>query len=292
MVAVSIVIVNYNTFQLVFDCIKSILKHTAELEYEIIVVDNASEDGSPELIAKHFPDIVLIRSKNNLGFGKANNIGASRAKGLYLFFLNSDTVLLNNAIKIFHDYFNRSGQKLGCIGGLLLDQNMLVNGAGGKFPQLKSYLIDRIKILLNKLFADNTNRDHFEKGVDYVLGADMFMSRAVFFEAGTFDERFFMYYEESDLQLRIYKLGYLIKIIDGPQILHLEGKSSNPSIKRTIMVQSSALKYYKKNRPYWEYLSLRLFTFLDIFRLLFKKSYSFADCKVHFIFSLKKLSSI
>ena len=105
---VSIIIVNYNTKKLIKNCINSIYKHTKDVDFEIIVSDNGSVDGSVEMIKSEFPNVILIENNANLGFGAANNRGLKIAKGKYIFYLNSDTVLLNNAVKYFFDYWENA----------------------------------------------------------------------------------------------------------------------------------------------------------------------------------------
>ena len=96
---VSVIIVNYNTKDLLRDCINSVIEQTKNISFEIIVSDNGSSDGSIEMLKAEFPKVIILNNKENLGFGKANNRGAEISNGKYLFLLNSDTVLLNNAIK-------------------------------------------------------------------------------------------------------------------------------------------------------------------------------------------------
>ncbi|MEH3113537.1 glycosyltransferase family 2 protein [Pedobacter terrae] len=286
----SVIIVNYNTKELTMNCLQSIRNWSSDISYEVILVDNASNDGSQELFSNEFPEINLILSPVNLGFGRANNLGASKARGKYLFFLNSDTFFINNAIKIFIDFFDsHQTNKLGCLGAELLDEKLMVNGTGGKFPRLKTYLASRIHAISAK-FADQPVENSFPTDVEYVLGADMFMSRDLFLDIGGFDESYFMYYEEADLQLRISRMGYTNIIIKGPRIVHLEGKSSsvNVSVSKIIMVQKSAFTYFRKNRPYWEYLSLRVISFIDAILMLFKPGYPMDDFKTYFRFNLKK----
>ena len=105
---VSVIIVNYNTVELTKQCILSIYNQTKDVNFEIIVVDNNSEDNSVKIIENNFPQVILINNSDNIGFGRANNLGVEIAKGKYIFFLNSDTILLNNAIKIFVDYMRKN----------------------------------------------------------------------------------------------------------------------------------------------------------------------------------------
>ena len=115
---VSVIIVNYNTFRMTADCIESVRQKTSGISYEIILVDNGSTDGSKDFF-EQFEGIKYIYSDENLGFGRANNLGAKQASGDYLFLLNSDTLLINNAIKILYDYIN-THQSVGVVGGNLV----------------------------------------------------------------------------------------------------------------------------------------------------------------------------
>lgn len=130
---VSVIIVNYNTLGLTSDCIESIIAQTSTVEYEIILVDNASTDGSKEVFAQD-KRIKYIYSDQNLGFGRANNLGIREAKGRYLFFLNSDTILLNNAVKLFFDFCEKNpDRKIGAVGAVLKDQNQKNIHSYGRF---------------------------------------------------------------------------------------------------------------------------------------------------------------
>ena len=125
---VSIIIVNYNTKDLLKECIDSIYEQTKEITFEIIVSDNGSSDGSIEMLKNYFPSVIIIENNANLGFGAANNRGLKIAHGKYIFYLNSDTVLLNNAVKCFFDFWEQASDKdsIGAIGANLLNENGLI----------------------------------------------------------------------------------------------------------------------------------------------------------------------
>ena len=228
---VSIVIVNYNTCNLLADCLETLYRFTRDVVFEVIVVDNASTDGSESYIRKHYPEVVWINSGENLGFGRANTLGVRQAKGEYLFFLNSDTLL-------------------GC---WLLDREGLPNNAFGFFPNVKN----EVRYLLGKYPRPDSNMISKEKDVDYITGADMFMRKTLFDRMGGFDSNIFMYYEETDLQYRIAKEGLVRRIIPGPQIVHLEGGSFDDkglTVKRFMMAQHSYNYYLSKHfsgLSYW-----------------------------------------
>lgn len=253
MVQVSIIIVNYNTKELTKNCLDSIYQKTENISYEIVVIDNASTDGTQDMIKQEFKEVILIESNKNLGFGRANNLGIERAKGKYVFLLNSDTILLNNAVKIFFDYMEKNEQ-VGVCGGNLYNEDMTEQASYGNFPKLSQQLLSTFlmyKILpeiYKKYFAISDGIVEKEKSVDFICGADMFISKKVLEEVGYFDKDFFMYYEETELCHRIRKAKYDIKIIPDVKIIHLCGKSTGDDIsdKKFLMVEESKYKYFKK----------------------------------------------
>lgn len=252
---VSIIIVNFNTVELTSNCVESILDKTNGIEYEIIIVDNASTDASVKILQNKFKDKVNIISNNmNLGFGIANNIGVSLAKGEFVFLLNSDTIIHNNALKYFVDFYrNKSNLRIGVLGTILYNFDGTIGRSSSKFPTLLSIIKQTINgLILRLIFNKNSgfqqeefnNRSFFE--VDQVLGADMFLKREVFNEHMGFDSRFFMYFEETDLQRRIMKSSRQNYIIHGPIITHLEG-GSNSSFTKYLIYYKSMWLYLKKH---------------------------------------------
>ena len=233
---VSIVIVNYNTKKLLKNCLRSIFEQTKDIFFEVIVSDNGSEDGSVEMIKTEFPKVILIENNANLGFGAANNLGLKIAKGKYIFYLNSDTILLNNAIKIFFEYWETSVEKerIGCLGAMLLDSKLNFNTSYGNLPSaanelkyLRNCFLSSlyIKAIYSKFHKVNHNKEFYGE-VGYVMGADLFLRND---KNAKFDERYFMFYEESDMQNLLKKENKKNFIIKGPKIIHLEGGSDNRS---------------------------------------------------------------
>lgn len=265
---VSIIIVNYNTKHLTADCIDSIIAKTSEVEYEIILVDNASSDGSQEEFSSD-GRILFLEAGDNLGFGKANNLGAQHAKGDYIFFLNSDTLLLNNAIYEMWRYSEEHKEdNIGGLGCILCDGNNQRCHSYAKLNTwkdiVKSYFLapytkKKAKEIM-AMDAEDESKDAFEVG--YVTGADLFVSRKVIDECGCFDPDFFMYSEESEMQWRFKKHVYKNMIIKSPKIMHLEGmsqaKKKSPTMKKIIMTQSSLYLYVKKTSSKFEYLLFKL----------------------------------
>lgn len=260
---VSIVIVNYHSAQMVIDCIRSVREQTKQNTYEIIVVDNASGDGSVELLRGTFPEITMIASDENLGFGKANNLGAREATGKYLFLLNPDTILVNDAIGILVDYLEKNSG-VGVTGGNLYSPEMdPAPSFCRRFDDLElereraswTFLIsgklrDKLGIRSNAKSMEEFNHTDVPEQVAYIFGADMMLPRALFEQVGGFDPDFFMYAEEQELTWRIAQAGYSVVSVPRAKIIHLEGatvKAQNEFSPRQFkMRMNGTLTYYKK----------------------------------------------
>lgn len=248
---VSVIIVNYNTCKMTNEAIDSVYEHTSGIDFEIILVDNASADGSKEFFEKK-NGITYIYSQENLGFGKGNNLGLKYATGRNILFLNSDTLLRNNAIKVLSDYMD-GNPDVGVCGGNLFNYE-------GK-PTI-SYEIKRPSIIreLNKvlggrlysIFYKDTrfNSSKKVKEVGYVSGADFMTRKAILDKHGAFSPEFFMYYEETELANRINKAGYKIMSVPDAEIVHLEGASNKNNNKS----QFNELKYSWMIESFWKYL--------------------------------------
>ena len=268
---VSVIIVSYNTKELTKQTIQSVFNKTEGIEYEIIVVDNDSTDGSAEELKKTFQDkITLIESKENLGFGRANNLGIKHAKGKYMFLLNSDTELINNAIKIFYDYMEQNVQ-VGICGGNLYNLNEVPEESYMLFKNnifsffLHNYLYTFYwyvyKITKKKKHYFCFNYSNKIKDVGYISGADMFVRKEALDKAGLFDENIFMYLEDADLNFRIRNQGYSIKSIPQAKIFHYLSKSSTNITEKHNMLFTGfyyfCFKYFKR-KTYFIYLDKQL----------------------------------
>jgi GT2 family glycosyltransferase len=258
---VSIIIVNYNTFGLTRQCIKSIFDNTADVVFEIVVVDNASLDGSYEKLVAEFPEITVLKNPKNLGFGAANNIGVQHCKGEFVLLLNSDTILHNNAIFIFLSKFLKfeKEKNIGVLGALLFNSDGSIGPSSSDFPSLWKILIATIygviirslKIRKSGFIQDTKGFQNEFKKVDQITGADMFMRKSIYLQQKGFDEMFFMYFEETDLQKRLNKIGLYSFLIEGPRITHLEGRS-NRSWKRYLIYYKSLYLYIKKHKTIFQ----------------------------------------
>lgn len=275
---VSIIVVNYNTSDLTVNCLHTIYEKTKDIDFEVIVVDNASNDNSVEIIREKYPLVKIIASKENLGFGKANNLGVSVARGEFLFLLNSDTLLTENTVFQLYEFMrNNKNSKIGACGVSLYNKCKQATISAGNFPSLLQEFSDiGFRVLYKNFYqkklslafsVENVIEDIFE--VDYICGADIFIKRDLFEGIGGFDPVFFLYFEETDLFLRLKEKGYKSIILTKRHLIHLEGGSTTKkqkgfSLSKYIMMMSSKKKYYKKNKTKWHLLIMQLFNSISV----------------------------
>ena len=254
---ISIIFVNYKTKDLTINAIRSVFEKTEGVDFEIFVVDNNSQDGSIEAIEKEFPNINIIKSPINSGFGAANNLAIKQAKGKYIFCLNTDTLLINNAIKIMYDFMEKEENKnIAVCGGALYNNDGQACTCGGNLPSIYDILW---KFGLRTLFKNKykkysicltTDDCNNYENIGYITGADIFFRRSVLDEIGVFDENIFMYFEETDLCKRIRDKNYDIKLVKDAKIIHLEGKSNNNTLNKKLISKTSEFYYFNKHCPH------------------------------------------
>ncbi|TFU92592.1 glycosyltransferase family 2 protein [Barnesiella sp. WM24] len=267
---VSIIIVNYNTLQMTKECIESIFKWTKDIKIEIILVDNGSNDGSKEHFEKD-KRIKYIYNYDNLGFGKANNIGAKEATGKYFFLLNSDTLLLSDTISHFFYFMERNTDIASC-GANLISANGEIVTSHGRFPSLM-YEFSAIGFskLYNSIFRNKYARSQTINEGDilhphYITGADIFIRANIFRELKGFDEGFFMYYEETDLYKRMQNLGLRSILLPEVSIIHKVGGSQKKSCNtnKFKILFASKIRFWAKHHHHFKLKIVRLFSLLQV----------------------------
>lgn len=286
-VDVSIVIVSYNTRDMILNCIKSIIEHTDSVKYEIIVVDNDSKDDTLNGIKNYFPNVLVIESKENLGFGRANNLGVKSAKGKYLFFLNPDCILIENAIKKMFDYFELNDDeknRIGALGCMLLDEGHKLNTSYQRFPTPGIQIRRRFIGIINKIFKTEIStkpKPNYEldksQEVDFITGADLFVPKEIFIYLGGFDPSFFMYYEETDLQKKMSKVSLKRIILKEVNIIHLEGGSTPKKLSSLTIFTESDFKYMRKHFSPIVYFLYYMIMILLLYPTLLSSSHSKND---------------
>ena len=228
----SIIIVTWNTAKITCQAIDSIYKHLKDTSFEIIVVDNNSSDDTVDKISqikKSHLSLTLIKNPKNYGFSKANNIGAKKAKGQYLFFLNSDTLLFDNSIKQSLDYLNQNSRQVGIIAPQLLNAD--------KTPQASVFPPQTILNAIKQFCFDQASQ--FTKytpagsgPVNAVSGAALIISQKDFNKIGAWNEKYFFYFEDLDLCQKIRRLGKHVYYFKQAKIIHFHGQSSQGPAKR------------------------------------------------------------
>ncbi len=240
---VSIMIVNWNTRELTLECLRSVYAETRETEFEVIVVDNASSDGSAQAIAREFPQATLMAEHRNHGFAHATNISVAKARGRYVLLLNSDTVVQNGAIDALVR-FAQARPQAKIWGGrtLFADGSLNPTSAWGRItPWSLLCMSSGIAAAfpnsewLNPECYGGWQRDS-EREVDIVQGAFFLIEREFWDELGGFDPAFFMYGEEADLCHRARALGADPAITPTAQIIHYGGQSSTMLSQKIIYV--------------------------------------------------------
>lgn len=255
---VSVIIVNYHTSELVTDCLRSLYAQCRGVELEVIVVDNASEPGLQRKFDTLFPGLGVkcLQLDENVGFGRANNAGAEIASGRNLFFLNPDTILVNDAVSILSGYLD-SHPDIGAVGGNLYDECMNpMLSFRRRYPGIRWELNELLHNWPDRLrYGDNRRFNHTGRPmqVAYITGADLMIPASLFLSVDGFSPEFFMYYEETDLCLRISQAGYRIMSLPDARIQHLEGGSFSPDpaalSARRRRAEHGRDTYYRRNVP-------------------------------------------
>lgn len=239
MMDVSVIIVNYNTLKMTDECIDSVIEKTSGINYEIVLVDNASTDGSKAFFSAD-SRVKYIYNEENLGFGRANNRGLEIAVGRNVLFLNSDTLLRNNAIKILSDFLDDHKESGACGGNLFSSDGTPGMSFGRYFPSLYEELNIFFEDIPNKiLYGKNSHFNHTgrELKVGFIAGADLMVKNSVLKDVGYFDPSFFLYYEETELCLRINRYGKSIFSVPKAEIVHFDGAKARRTASRESNVQ-------------------------------------------------------
>lgn len=242
----SVVIVNWNTKELLSQCLRSVYETIHDCSFEVFVVDNGSYDGSPQMVREKFPEVHLIENGENLGFAKANNIAMQLCQGRYLLLLNSDAALTQNAIAIL---LKAAGEhpNAGILGPTLIFPDGRIQRGYGGLPTLKSELVSLVGLdkLLKNRKAAGPGEDVVPAG--FVDGACQVVRRSSLDQIGLFDERFFFFSEEVDLCHRAHLGGWQVLHVPAARVIHVGGGSTVSSAARTLQLYRAKLQYFDKH---------------------------------------------
>lgn len=270
----SVVIVNYRTPQSLLNCVKSIVDETQSLNFEIIVVDNDSGDVSRDLIQNSFPHVLWIQNEKNEGFGRANNIGIVSSTSDLVILLNSDTIIVENALNKIFERIVHETNNFGAATCQLLNEDGTIQKSifhfNASFREVLSY-----NLLVDKLLPDLLKR---KNEINAVHGACMIFRKSNLASLGFFDPDFFLYSEEFEWCHRIKKAGKELRIYDDINVLHLEEASStNKEWNTKQRLLSTALLFKKTNGVFGLllYLILHAFNCLTNFIFIWKMTKSY-----------------
>ncbi len=247
----SIIIVNWNTRELLKACLLSLYETLPEIDYEVIVVDNASRDGSASMVKDDFPRVLLIENQTNRGFAAANNQALTIMRGRYALLINSDTVLTENAVSLLFSFLEDHPEAAMCCGQLL-------NADGSKqhsiasFPSLLTLMtnISFLEYLWPQRYP--SKRYEWKKPIetDSCIGACMLVRKRAIEAVGMLDERYFFFFEETDWAYRMRTSGWKIFHLPGAFIYHLQGQSIGRNIGSRKEFYRSRYQYFRKWHGY------------------------------------------
>jgi GT2 family glycosyltransferase len=253
MVDLSVVVVSWNVRDLLRQCLRSVLDAQSSLSVEVIVVDNASADGSVGMVRAEFPSVHLITNAGNRGFPAANNQGVAVAKGRYVLLLNSDAEVVGDALARLVEYADAYAD-VGVVGPQLLNPDGSVQSSRRRFPSLATALFESTWLqphaprgILERYYVSD-KADDAVQDVDWVKGAALMARQDAIEQVGLMDEGFFMYSEELDWCKRFRGAGWRVVYLPTAQIVHHEGKSSEQVVvSRHIYFQTSKVRYFRKH---------------------------------------------
>jgi hypothetical protein len=263
---VSIVIVNWNTREFLRDCLSSIYAQTRDVSFEVIVVDNASSDGSAAMIREECPQAVLIANERNRGFAAANNQAMAVAKGRYMLLLNPDTIVLDGAVQKSVAYADKRSD-IGVVGCQVWENESVIQQTCARFPSVWSTLVlaaglcrmfPRSRLLGSERMVGWKRDD--ERDVEVVSGMFMLVRREAIDDVGLMDEDYFVYAEETDWCHRFWKAGWRCVFTPTARIIHRDGGSKSTeqvSVKMYVQMQKSLLIFQRRRRGLFAWLGVK-----------------------------------
>ena len=253
---ISVIIVSWNAYKFLEECLDSLSRGITR-SYEVIVVDNASKDGSEAMVRKKFPSVQLIQSGSNLGFAKGNNLAFAHARGRYVCLINSDVNVFPGCVDTLAQYLDQH-QDVGMVGPRILNADRSIQNSCREFPSLWNKLCTVSN--LSRLFPASPwfsgDEMHWfdhktERPVDALVGCFIMTRRKAVDDFGLLDENFFMYGEDIDWGYRCRKAKWRVIFYPGTESIHYRGASSNNDpIRFTIELQRASFQLWAKHRSW------------------------------------------
>lgn len=275
----SFITINYNSSNLTIKLVDSIISQTVNLDFEIIVVDNASKKEDFQNLCdslNRFDQVKIIRNKINSGFASGNMLGVNYALGKYYFFINNDCILLNNTSKILKDFLDFN-QDVGVATAKVLDNNGNYSSSYKQFPHLIKQLFGNSiqRIISKNRFPSNKIKLEKNSEVEVVSGSCMFFRKDIFCSIGGFDTVFFLYCEEEDICKRVWDFGKKVYFIPKAEVFHEAGGSTEKSFQIEREFYISYYHLIDKHFNLLEIFLLKLALFIKLFFRIFKKKNGF-----------------
>jgi GT2 family glycosyltransferase len=247
MVKLSIVIVSWNTADILVQCLESVFAHAPEAPFEVWVVDNASHDGSPERVRQEFPQVKLLANRENGGFAAGNNQAIRQATGAYVLLLNPDTIVYAGALQTLVDYLD-DNPEVGACGSRVLNADGSLQESCYVAPTLGREVLRMFHLDGRIRYRMETWDRQTARAVDALLGACILARREILLAIGLMDEGYFMFSEEIDLCYRIRQAGWGVHYVPWAEIVHLGGQSTQ-QVKTAMFLQLYAgkVRYMRKH---------------------------------------------
>ncbi|MCT7550737.1 glycosyltransferase [Aliarcobacter butzleri] len=276
---VSFITINYNSSNLTIKLVESIISQTIGLDYEIIVVDNASQNEDFQNLHNNLTQInqvKIIKNRINSGFASGNMLGVNFASGKYYFFVNNDCILLNNSAKILKDFLDIN-EDVGLATAKVLDNNGNYSSSYKQFPHLIKQLFGNSiqRIVSKNYFPSNKIKLEKNSEVEVISGSCMFFKKDIFSRIGGFDTVFFLYCEEEDICKRVWDFGKKVYFIPKAEVFHEAGGSTEKSFE---IEREFYISYYHLLDKHYNFLGiflLKIALFIKLFFRIFKKKNGF-----------------
>lgn len=279
---ISIIIVSWNVLALLEKCLASIGRYV-DYPHQVIVVDNASTDGTVGALRQKWPNIEVVAQQKNLGFARANNAGRQRARGHYIAFLNPDTELVSEPWRLMIEYIQQH-PKTGAIGPEILNPDHRHQQSVRNFPRWSDQVLTLLKLrhllknsrIMRRYLADPGAGRKKPMAVDQIMGAAMLFPKKILDHLGGFDEDYWIWFEEVDLCRRVHDAGYEVLYFPNSQIIHHGDKSFNQvlSIHKQVWFMRSLRRYARKHwspAAAWSLWPLMVLSYLlTIIQMIFK----------------------
>ncbi len=267
-VDMSIVLVCWNNKAYLDPCLKSLYEGGLKSSFDVVVVDNGSTDGSQQMLAEKYPDVMLIQNEGNVGLGKASNQGIDATNGRHVLLLNNDTLINGPALDVLVEYLDEHPEAGATAGKLLNPDGSFQSGFAPFSTLLEEFLIvTRIGELLWAGYPSHGDANEI-KETGWMSSACLLVRRAALDQIGLLDESYFIYGDEADLQYRLNRAGWKVVFLPNSSIIHFGGRSMD-RWKRRKMVYRGKMMFYKKNYGFLSTLLLRLMFFvMSLLKLL------------------------